>query len=438
MNIFASSKKSISIYFLAWISVALFYFYQYILRVSPGIMVVELRQVFKLTAQEFSSLGSIYLFSYSLLQVPLGFILDCIGVKRVILFSVLLCILGTCTFAFAHDVWMLQVGRFLIGLGSAPAFICALKLIHDHLPEKYSGLFMGITLSIGTFGALLSGKCLIGILDNHGWQNTLLLCATLGGFIFWLIFFIIPHTTKNTHKTPNTLSHFKEGITAIFKRKDILIYSIIAISVYTPLCVLADLWGTAFLMKKFSLPRALAAQLSLYLYGGLTIGSLLLPWLSVRFKILREVIQLCAIGLIVALSALLYVEGMSLWQVSALLCSIGLFCGAEMICFSGAAQLSPLSHSGLTLGVVNTLNMLGGAVIQQIIGWYLDKQWKGVYNVDGSRFYGSTELTIAFSLLIGIIFVCCLLTIFLSKNKISQQKDRVKSNIKKPLLMATE
>ncbi len=404
--------KQLKIY-LIWAVIALFYFYQYILRVSPGVMVVELKQIFHLTAQEFSSLGSIYLFAYSLLQIPLGFMLDRVGAKIVVLCSILFCIAGTSLFSFAENVWMLQLGRFLIGLGSAPAFICALKIVSDYLPEKLSGLLMGITLAVGTFGALLSGKFLVSILDNYGWQNTLLICAGFGGLILMLVIAIIPSKTKSNLETVQ----LKQGLIAIFKQKQILIYAVIAICVYTPLCVLADLWGTAFLMEKYALTRANAAQLSLYLYGGLTIGSLILPWLAMKSGLLKEVLQICAMGLVLSLCALLYVDDLSVFQLSLLLTLIGSFCGAEMICFAGCVQHSPQSLSGLTLGVVNTLNMLGGAVIQQIIGWYLDFHWQGTYDVDGARFYSAADLTSAFSLLIIIIFVCGLLTCKLSKRR---------------------
>ena len=424
MNFLKSNKNAIATYYVAWIAIAIFYFYQYILRISPGIMVVELRQVFKLTAEEFSSLGSIYLFSYSLLQIPLGFILDYVGVRRVIMMSIITCIAGTSLFALASDIWMLQLGRFLIGLGSAPAFICALKLVHDHLPAKYSGLLMGITLAIGTLGALLSGKFLVTILENTSWQDSLLLCAAFGGFIFFCVLACIPRDKKIIDVQDNQiLAHLRRGLVAVFKQKAIIIYSIIAVSVYTPLCVLADLWGTAFLMERFSLERATAAQLSLYLYGGLTLGSLMLPWLSMKWKLAKETIQICAIGMIVSLFILLYVNSISIWQLACLLTLIGLFCGAEMICFAGAAQHSPSSHSGLTLGVVNTLNMLGGALVQQLIGWYLDFQWKGSYGSNGERFYDSSELSAAFSLLMLIIFACWLLSFWLPRSDKAQQDD---------------
>lgn len=418
MSTFTVSTRK-SIYYLAWFSISLFYFYQYILRVSPGIMVVELRQVYKLTAEEFSSLGAIYLYAYSLLQAPLGFILDRLGVRRVMTVSILMCVGGTCLFAFATTVGMLQMGRFWIGIGSAPAFICALKWISDHLPSKDQGLFMGATLSIGTIGALMSGKFFVGLLERVGRQDSLLFCAGLGGVILLIILIFVPSCQKRERNSDQSIrTQLRKGLSAIIQRKEILWYSLIAISVYTPLCVLADLWGTAFLMEKFKVNRADAAQITLYMYGGLTLGSLFLPWLSLKWGALKETIQICAVGLIGALIMLLYMDALSSWQLIVLLTLIGVFCGAEMICFAGAAQFAPVSHSGLSMGVVNTLNMLGGAFIQQAIGWYLDVQWKGNYGADGARAYGSDELTSAFFILVLIMIACALMTFKLPKKRL--------------------
>ncbi|ARN84169.1 MFS transporter [Candidatus Nucleicultrix amoebiphila] len=413
-------------YYLAWFIISLFYLYQYILRVSPGIMVVELREIFKLTAEQFSSLGAIYLYAYSFLQVPLGFILDRIGVKKVIAFSIFLCLLGTLLFAFSTHVWMLQFARFLIGIGSAPAFICALKIVSDHVPLKMRGLLMGATLSLGTIGALLSGKVLVKLIDGFGWKNSLFLCVVLGLFLLLIVMIFVPSWRYREGVKSNSLMDLTRGIGAVLKKREIVLYSLIAISVYTPLCVIADLWGTAFLMQKFSLARAEAAQITLSMYGGLTIGSLLLPWISLKWHVLKGSILVSAIGLFLALIILLYTDLLSITGLVILLTLIGILCGAEMVCFAGAAQYTSAKDSGLALGVVNTLNMLGGAMIQQIIGWYLDYKWQGNYGIDGARSYGTDELTTAFMILPIIILLSGLLTFKLPKTKKIKEDMEVK------------
>ena len=81
--------------YLAWFSLALFFFYQYILRVAPGVMIEELRAAFKINAQEFATFGSFYLIAYGVLQIPLGVIVDRVGVRTMALYSVLICIFAS-------------------------------------------------------------------------------------------------------------------------------------------------------------------------------------------------------------------------------------------------------------------------------------------------------------------------------------------------------
>ncbi|HXW60613.1 MAG TPA: MFS transporter, partial [Myxococcota bacterium] len=136
--------------YLAWSAAALFYFYQYILRVSPGVMVTDLRQEFKMTAEQFSSLGALYLYAYSLLQIPLGIAIDRIGVRRTVLGSIILCIVGALMLGRAETLFMAQASRLLVGAGSASAFMAALKIAADWLSPGQRGFLMGATLTLGT------------------------------------------------------------------------------------------------------------------------------------------------------------------------------------------------------------------------------------------------------------------------------------------------
>lgn len=406
--------------YLGWAVLSSFFFYQYILRISPGIMVVELRQTFKLTAQEFSSLGAIYLYAYSLLQVPLGFLIDRFGVKKIISAAIITASIGTIVFAYAGNVWGLQLGRLLIGAGSAPAFICAIKWVTDHCPLRLRGLFMGATLSIGTIGAFLSGKFYVELLDFLTWQETLIFSALAALVILIFVGLFIPRANQVQKSDEKALNQLIHGLKWILQKREVVLFSIIAISVYTPLCVLADLWGAAFMMQKFSLPRDEAAQVSLYMYAGLTIGSLILPWISTHYHRLKEVIFIASLLLMACLLCLLYAQSLSRYELMILLTMIGFLCGAEMICFTGAVLNIQLHQTGLALGIVNTLNMLGGALIQQLIGWYLDWRWAGAVDGEGVRIYDTHELINAFSSLPIMIFICALLIFLLPKTKIKQ------------------
>ncbi len=400
---------------LGWFFIALFFCYQYLLRVIPGIISDELRHAFHMTAEEFSSLGAYYLYAYSLLQIPIGFIVDRVGIKRTVLFSIFLCVLGTFWLTQTHSLIAAQASRILVGAGSACAFMSALKWVADHFEPGKRGSLMGATLTLGTIGALGAGHPLIIAVDMFGWKQAVLYTCVLGGFLFILIHFLLSDTQKISQNDFDR-AQFMKDMKKIACNKTIIIYALLAIGLYTPLAVLADLWGVSFLVEKFQMSRSDAASTTMLMYVGLAVGSLTLPALSERYHMFTRTIQICGIGLLGLFSLMLVAQTLSLLALKGIFLLIGCLCGAEMICFSGALVGSEQRTSGLTIGFVNTLNMLGGAILQQIIGYTLDLQWHGAMDSMGVRLYTTDQYVFSLMILPTVLVACVLLSMTLRKS----------------------
>lgn len=412
-------NKKMRTAYIAWFVIALFYFYQYILRVTPGVMIDEVRETFRITAEQFSTLGAFYLLGYSLLQIPLGVIVDRIGVKRMSLYSIVLCIIGSLLFGVTTHFWLAQVSRFIVGVGSASAFMCALKYISDHFTPGNRGFLMGATLALGTVGAVLSGRSVKYISSTEDWTDVLVVSAAVGAGVFLLIWLYVKENAHDPYASLNT-KKFKQVIEDVWKimcNKTIIIYAILAIGLYTPLSALADLWGTAFIKQKYGISKEDAAGITMLMYIGLTIGSLTLPWIAEKYNKLNLAIMLSGFGILITFASILYLPPFTLLQLEVSLLLLGFFCGAEMMCFTGALFGANRNDSGEIIGVVNTLNMLGGAAVQWLIGWSLDKQWDGMLDSNGIRQYSTDEFTIALTSLTFVIFACCVISFSLIGKK---------------------
>jgi MFS family permease len=313
--------------------------------------------------------------------------------------------------AFAQDLPSLQISRILIGIGSASAFMSALKIAADYLPAGRRGFLMGATLTLGTLGAMFTGSYLVTIIQAEGWRSVTNSLGFLGLGMALLALLGI-HLKKS--KQSKAVSDWRE-ITKILKNSKIMIYAFLAIGLYTPLSVLADLWGTAFLMKKYELAQTHAASSAGMLFVGLCFGSLLLPWLCEKFNCLDMAIQVCSFGILFLFGFLLLGPELNHIGLQTVLVGIGFFCGAEMMCFTGAVQATTAQNSGLTIGVVNTLNMLGGALLQHVIGYLLDFQWQGLVDPQGVRLYDTEQFVVALSLLWAVVALCCLLSLMLGR-----------------------
>lgn len=415
---FTSNKRA----YLAWLSVALFFCYQYILRVSPGVMIDDIRHAFGLKAEEFGALGAYYLYAYALLQVPLGILVDRLGVRVMVLGSISLCMVGTFLLGMAESFWLAKLSRLLVGAGSGTAFMCALKVAADRLPAGKRGFLMGTTLAFGTVGALTAGKPLVALLDTFAWREVVNLTGFLGVFLLLWVYLFVTRFRKDGSKTHGIA--YKEilgGIYGIITNRRVMLYGFLAVGVYTPLSALADLWGTAFIMQKFELTRAQAAQCNMMMYVGLAVGSFFLPGFCEKYNLLNRAIQVCSFGLLLDFGLLLYGPDLGSGGLMILLTLLGFFCGAEMMCFTGALEYSNPENSGLTIGVVNTLNMLGGAILQWLIGWGLDFQWTELVDERQVRIYNTDQYINALSALLVVIGICCLASLALKGRELIKE-----------------
>lgn len=408
--------------YVSWCILAIFYLYQYTLRISPGVLIEEIRYEYGINADQFSLIGSMYYYGYSLMQIPLGILIDRIGIRKTALLSIFLCTLGSAMLLVSKVPLIAYLGRFIAGVGAASSFMAPIKLAHDYLPVSKQSIVIGATLTCGAIGALLTGKPLNYLLSEFDhWKTVFYILIFIGVIILAAAFVYLPKKNNkdiSTEFAPNNISH---DLLKIITNKNILIYAFIAIGLYTPVSVLGDLWGTAFLCKKFELSREIASPMLMNIYIGMALGSVILPYLSEKYNILDKIIVTSAVILLLLFSLVIYGPHLTNSDIVLLLILIGFFCGAEMLCFTAALRYTTSHTSGLTIGVVNTFNMLSGAILQQTIGVYLDYSWQGGIDARNLRVYSIENYVDALSILVAIIAICIVMALFTINRK---QKNR--------------
>jgi len=115
---------------------ALFYFYDFFLRVAPSVMIHPLMKQFNVGATEIGFISAFYYYAYTPLQIPSGVIVDRRSTRMVLTLSALMCTVGALIFATFPNLLAAFIGRTLMGVGSAFAFIGSLKLAALWLPKK--------------------------------------------------------------------------------------------------------------------------------------------------------------------------------------------------------------------------------------------------------------------------------------------------------------
>src|SRR6478752_7993260 len=89
------TQKETLFAWLIWACAASYYFYQFVLRVSPGILSHDLMRAFTINGCALGVLDACYYQTYAVMQIPLGMMMDRFGPRRVISISCFLAAGGT-------------------------------------------------------------------------------------------------------------------------------------------------------------------------------------------------------------------------------------------------------------------------------------------------------------------------------------------------------
>ncbi len=397
--------------YLAWLITTMFFFYQYMVRVFPNIISNEIFKTFKITAEEFGTLGSIYSLTYGIVQIPIGFLLDRVKIKKISLGAILLCIVGVIMFGMAQSFQMMQLGRVITAIGSGAALGITLKVISANFSGANRGILSGLTLTIGVIGPILGGKIFEYVLRSHDWRIAITIIG-MSGFILFLLTLV---GVKNIRYSVG--GGFREtlsGIRHVFSLP-VLLYSVIAGGTYAPVCVFADLWGSRFLSSKFGILETESVNISLSLYVGVAIGSLLLPFFAEKIRRLNLVIVVTLLCNSALFCIMIFSDQLDTKHLYVLVGLIGFFCGAEMICFNAAWYIVPESATGLAVGVINSFSIIFNAAFQHVVGMLMDMMWDRQVDAEGIRIYSQDHFTLAISSVPIVLMSCFLISLLLMR-----------------------
>ncbi len=168
------------------------YALSYVFRTINALLADELGTELRLSPAELGFLTSTYFLAMALVQLPLGVMLDRYGPRRVQSGCLLVAALGACLFAVASSLPQLMIGRALIGIGFATAFMAGLKAIVVWLPQERVAIANGLLLTLGALGAVAATFPAQVSIDTLGWRGLLLGLAWLTGLTAMIIFVVVP------------------------------------------------------------------------------------------------------------------------------------------------------------------------------------------------------------------------------------------------------
>ena len=395
-----------------WFLLALFFGYQYAARSCAGTFSDEIRAAFRIDADRFADFGAWCMLAYSCLQIPFGIALDRVGIRRIVLMSFAVCLAGNYTFTHAQTFETARVGRLLLGIGGVPAYMSAVKFIADEFSITSAGFFIGLTRAFGSALVIAGNPLLKSICLNGGysWQQSAELLNYFGTFIFLLcVAFLFPHSKRPAITVP-----LREPLFRVLTNYKIYLFGFLIIGTNTAAVALADLWGPGFLTTKFGLSAQSAVNGTQLIYGGMLLGSVILPMLFAK-NIIRGACVGCTVLTVLFFTVVNGPASLSITLLAVLLLSIGIFSAIDMLFFALGARLSTPQTSGLIASFINSVGMFGEPILQKHIGITLHRTWNGTLSNEGLPLYRTVDYERALQILPILACICLFLTFLIGK-----------------------
>lgn len=406
---------------IIWTMGAGFFFYKYLVQVSPSVMTQELMNTFQVNGAGLGHLSAFYFYAYLIMQIPVGMMLDKYSPRLLTSAAILLCALSTYLFSQTHELWFACFSRALIGFGAAFVAVSGFKLAIMWFSPKRFALLTGLYMTAAMLGAVGGQMPLSILVQQVGWRGALAWVSVIGVVFALLYFAVVRDKPLTVAVAEQSLSQNNTGLTGVIKNRQTWLLSLYSGLAFAPFSVFGGLWGVPFLQTVYQLSPTDAALAVSYIFIGFALGAPFLGWLSDFMGRRKPILWLGTILALVSLVMVLYLPGLAFAPLCALLFIFGFALSGFVTSFAMIRELFPVVLAATVIAIMNSFNSLCEALFEPLIGALLDWSWNGI-TLNGVHQFSAHGYRLSMFLL-PITLVLALLSLFFVKETYCQAKE---------------
>ena len=241
---------------------------------------------FSLSKEQFGEVLAAFRYSYALVQFFGGWLVDTLGPYRMYPAAVGIWSVAGLLTGLAPTFAILRGFRFLLGIGEAFNWPCALHVTNRIIPADRRAFANGIFNSGVAAGAILAPLLVTGLTIRYGWRASFVVTGLLG--LVWIVAWFTIAGPLRAEMAP---SRAGTAMVALAKRREFWLLAVSAIIVNSVSYFLAD-WIPLYLKTERGFSFASGNMISVLVYAGLDVGNLTVGWLAGRTS-LRAVLLMC-------------------------------------------------------------------------------------------------------------------------------------------------
>jgi MFS family permease len=369
------TTPAVRILVIAWLVASTFYFYQYVVRSSPGVMMPQLEQAFGLSAAGVTAIVGLFYYGYAGFSLVAGIAMDQLGPRKVVPIGAACIGVGALLFAVGEPA-AASLGRLLQGVGGAFSFVGAVYIAATYFPASRAATLIGATQMFGMAGGS-AGQFLVGPIIARGfpWSQFWIALGFIGAILACLLLIFLPRTGRIAQadaSRQNGLLKAGSAMWSVFRNRQSILCGLIAGLLFLPTTIFDMMWGVRFLQESHNVPYGMAVLQSASVPFGWIVGCPLLGLLSDRIGRRKPVVIGGAIVLLGCLALILYgppgtFPPFSLGFVA------GMASGAAMLPYIIIKEANAPEHGGTATGVINFINFSLSALLGPVFGMLLTR-----------------------------------------------------------------
>ncbi len=255
----------------------------YVDRVNLSFAIIDgdFKNFFKIDNTQRGLLNSAFFWSYAVLQIPAGWLVDRYGSKYPLAISFAVWSALTAIAAATTGYWALFAVRLLLGVGEAAMHPASMRWIRFNFPESQRGFAIGLFMSGSKFGPAIGAMASAWLIESHGWRVMFLIMGAAG--ILWLIPFLL--VTPNDRATGAAITP-APAATAIPIGKlvlnPILLGTIIGTFAYMYFVYFCLTWMPAYLSEARGLSLSSSGLFTTFSFAGMATVAIIAGWVADR------------------------------------------------------------------------------------------------------------------------------------------------------------
>jgi MFS family permease len=338
-----------------------------------GLAGVPIMTELKLDPAQFGLLGSSFFFLFSISAIVVGFIVNRIATRWVLLVLAAVWALAQFPMVGTAGFTTLLVCRVILGAGEGPAGSVAVHAVYKWFPDAKRTLPTAVLSQGSAFGVILAVPALNWVIVNYSWHYAFGALGVAG--LMWVAAWLIMgkegplvQTVAMAAADPR-IPYFQ-----LLTSRTFIGCCAATFGAYWALS-LGLTWFTPFIVKGLGFSQEDAGWVSIlpWAFGAATV--LLTGWIS-QLLMARGVSTRGARGVLGAapliaggsiLAVLPYVDGVRL-QIAVLAVGSGLCGSIYVVCPPMLAEFTPVSQRGAVIAIYGAIYTLAGVIAPSVMG----------------------------------------------------------------------